>query len=257
MDKDNNGKLKTIFDLVFNKLQEISTNDNFMREITERRSRVFDKNKPDSYLYENLVRDIFGASFKAKTLTNKWLYFREAFSNFDINVVGEKRLEDFVKNPHIIRNRAKIEACILHAKRLKEISSRFGSFGEYLAQSIGNKHQLIGKMKQFKFVGDAVVLDYLKDIGILDVIKPDIHVLRVFFRLDFIPSEDSCNEAIKVAEAFKQATSEKLIVIDAVFWIYGGGGDGHVKKAICNKNSPFCNECSLTIYCNYYKGFLH
>jgi endonuclease III len=112
-------------------------------------------------------------------------------------------------------------------------------------------------MKQFKFVGDAVVLDYLKDIGILDVIKPDVHVLRVFFRLGFIASEDSFNEAIKVAEAFKQATSEKLIVIDAVFWMYGGGGDGHVKKAICNKNNPFYNECHLTIYCEYYKGLLH
>jgi len=257
MDKDNNGKLKTIFDLAFNKLTEISIKDNFMREITERRNRVFLKNELDSYFYEILVRDIFGASLKARALTNRWLYFREAFSNFDVNIVSEKKLEDFVRNPHIIRNRAKIETCILHAKRFRELSARFGSFGEYLAQNIGNKHQLIGKMKQFKFVGDAVALDYLKDIGILDIIKPDRHVLRVFFRLGFIPSEYSFNEAINVAEAFKQVTSEKLIVIDAVFWMYGGSGDGHVIKAICNKNNPFCNECPLTIHCKYYKRLLH
>jgi len=256
MDKSNIEKLKTIFDLMFKKLQEISTNDSFMKEITTRRKRVFNKNNLNSYFYEILVRDIFGVRLKARALTNRWLYFRDAFSNFEINRVSEKKLDDLISNPHIIRNKAKIEACIWNARRMMEISADFGSFGEYLAQSEGNENQLVGKMKKFKFVKDAVARDYLKDIGILDTIKPDSNVLRVFFRLGFIPSEGSFNEAINVAEAFKQATSEKLIVIDAVFWIYGGGGDGHVKRAICNKNNPFCNECPLAIHCEYYlQGF--
>jgi len=254
MNRNYSEKLKAIFDLTFRKMQEISINDNFMTEITERRNRVFDKNKPNSYFYEILVRDIFGAGLKATALTRRWLYFRDAFSHFDIKIVSEKKLEDLISNPNIIRNKAKIEACLWNAKRMREISARFGSFGEYLAQSEGNENQLIGKMKQFKFVKDALARDYLKDIGILDTIKPDSNVLRVFFRLGFINSEGSFNEAIKIAEAFKHATSERLIVIDAVFWMYGGGGDGHVKKAMCNKKNPFCSECPLTTYCEYYRS---
>ena len=256
MNRNYSEKLKTIFDLTFGKLQEISIDDNFMREITERRNRVFNKNKPNSYFYEILVRDIFGAGLKATALTRWWPCLRDAFSHFDIKMVSEKKLEDLISNPNIIRNKAKIEACLWNAKRMREISGRFGSFGEYLSQSEGNENQLIGKMKQFKFVKDALARDYLKDIGILDTIKPDSNVLRAFFRLGFI-KEGSFNEAIKVVEAFKQATSERLIVIDAVFWMYGGGGDGHVKKAMCNKKNPFCSECPLTTYCGYYKSAHH
>ena len=57
---------------------------------------------------------------------------------------------------------------------------------------------------------------------------------------------------IMIAEKMKKFPYEKLSVIDAVFWMYGGAGDGHIKKAMCNKNNPFCNECPLTAYCTYF-----
>jgi hypothetical protein len=79
----------------------------------------------------------------------------------------------------------------------------------------------------FDYSGNIVVLDYLKDIG-MDIIKPDVHVTRVFYRLGFIESEGidkNAEKTIEVAEKIKQETPEKLAVVDAVFWIYGGGGD--------------------------------
>ena len=91
----------------------------------------------------------------------------------------------------------------------------------------------------------------MKDVG-FDFIKPDVHVLRVFFRLGLIKSETSFNEAISIAEEFKKATNERLSVIDSVFWMYGGGGDNHLQKAICTKSNPLCEECTVTKYCLYY-----
>ena len=54
-------KLTMIFDLMLEKLVEISIGENVIREINERRSRVFDKEKTDSYFFEILVRDIHKA----------------------------------------------------------------------------------------------------------------------------------------------------------------------------------------------------
>ena len=62
-------------------------------------------------------------------------------------------------------------------------------------------------------------------------------------RLGLIDSETSFYPAINATESFKQATAERLSVIDAVFWMYGSGRDGHLIKAICRKNNPLCNEC--------------
>jgi len=91
-------QLKTIFDLVFKKLETISIGDNFVREITERRTRVFNKNLPDEYFFENLVRDIHNAGMKAKVVTSKLPHIKKAFSNFDINKVAEYTDEDFQRH---------------------------------------------------------------------------------------------------------------------------------------------------------------
>jgi DNA-3-methyladenine glycosylase I len=251
--------LKSIFNLMFKKLQEISINDTFLKEINERKERVFDKNKPDSYFYEIMIRDIFGAGFRATAVTKRWPSIREAFAYFDIKKVSEYDEQDLrrlMNNPNIIRNKRKLEACIYNAKKMKELSEQFGSFGEFLDYNKNNfvilEHKLVNN---FRYLGNIVVLDYLKDIG-MDIIKPDVHVMRVFFRLGFIESEDqtreNINKLIEIAEQIKRETGEKLAVIDAVFWIYGGGGDGHVKKAICSKNEPSCYECSLTNYCKFH-----
>ena len=263
MNKKVDENLKRIFDLMFRKLEEISINDKFMKEINERRERTFDKCKPDSYFYENLVRDIHVAGFRSAVVTNKWPSIKEAFSNFDIKKVAQyddKEFENLMNNPKIIRNKRKLGACIENAKIMRDLSNKFGSFGEFLDQNKDNVGELRKKLtSNFKYVGDAVVLDYLKDVG-LDFIKPDVHVMRVFFRLGFIHTEyqtrENVNKLIEIAEQIKRETGERLAVIDAVFWMYGGGGDGHVKKAICNKNKPLCNECPLTSFCKFYNDKL-
>lgn len=253
------GNLREIFDSMFKKLEAISNKDNFIKEINERKARIFDKNKPNSFFYEVMVRDIFNAGMKASIVTDKWPDIRVAFSDFDIEKVSkysDKEIRNLINNPKIIRNQKKIRACVENARRMKALSERFGSFGEFLNRDKYNlfllKHELTNN---FRYLGNVVVLDYLKDIG-MDIIKPDVHVMRVFFRLGLIDSEKqteaSANRIIRVAEDIKKETFEKLAVIDAVFWMYGGGGDRHVIKAICSKNEPLCSECPLTNHCRYY-----
>jgi hypothetical protein len=48
--------------------------------------------------------------------------------------------------------------------------------------------------------------------------------------LGLIKSETCFNVALKVVTEFSNATSEKEGVVDAVFWMYGSGGDSHTGK---------------------------
>jgi len=121
----NDSDLKAIFDLTLKKLREISINDNVTKEIDERRNRFFDRNKPDSYFYEILVRDIHNAGMKATVVTSKLPFIREASSDFEINKVanyGERDFEKLMTNPKIIRHERKLRACICNARTMSALS---------------------------------------------------------------------------------------------------------------------------------------
>lgn len=257
MEKKN---LKKVFELMFEKLESISVEDNFINEIKERRKTTFDKNKPDPFFYKKLVKTIHVSGFKVTILRDRWGDIKKAFSNYDIDKVSQytdEDLEKMMNNPKIIRNRRKLEACIKNAKIMKEISERHGSFGEYLDRNKNNRQKLKEKLKKrFDFLGNVLVHEYLKEIGV-DSIKPDVHVVRVMHRLGLIDSKtispEVINQVTAAANQISQLTGEKLSVIDAIFWMYGGSGDNHVEKAIC-ANKPLCGECPLTEYCTFYNG---
>jgi len=255
----NKKKLRKIFNLMFKKLESISIDRNFINEINRRRKVIFDKNRPDSFFYEKLVGTIHVSGYRVSILRDRWDDIKKAFSNYDVNKVSQYSNEDLkrmTRNPRLIRNKRKLEACIENAKIMKKISEKYNSFGKYLDENKNNLKKLKEELlSRFRYLGNVLVLEYLKEIGI-DAIKPDVHVVRVMYRLGLINSErmstENINKVLAVANKIARLTGEKLSVIDAIFWMYGGGGDNHVKKAICSKNSPLCNECPLTKYCNFY-----
>lgn len=255
------GNLKKIFKLMFKKLLSISVDNNFADEINKRRRTVFDKNKPNSFFYEKLVGSIHVGGFRVSVLRSRWDDIKKAFSNYDIDKVSQYtdgELKKMMNNPKLIRNEKKLRACIKNAKIMKGISKECGSFGEYLDQKKNELEKLKEELiERFRYLGNVLVLDYLRDVGI-DAIKPDVHVVRVMHRLGLIGSGDmspgNIGRVIGAASQMSRESGEKLSVIDAVFWMYGGGGDNHVKKAICPKNKPLCSECPLTAYCVFYQG---
>jgi DNA-3-methyladenine glycosylase I len=254
-------KLKDIFSLMFEKLKSISIGDNFIKEIDLRRVAEFDKNKPDSFFYEKLVATIHVSGYKVSILRNRWDDIKKAFSNYDLAAVSRFTNDDLarmMKNPKLIKNKRKLKACIENAKIMAAISIENGSFGNYLEKYKNNLDDLAGILiNKFHFLGRVLVFNYLKEVGI-DAIKPDVHVVRVMYRLGLIDSEDesleNIDKVIVVAKEMAGVVGEKLNVVDAVFWMYGGSGDNHVKTAICSKNKPLCEECLIRGYCTRKAG---
>jgi DNA-3-methyladenine glycosylase I len=85
-------------------------------------------------LWEKLILDGFQAGLSWLTILKKRDNFREAFANFDPNIVaewGEPEIEKLLQNAGIIRHRGKIEATIKNARVFQKIEQRVG-FDNYL-----------------------------------------------------------------------------------------------------------------------------
>ena len=146
----------------------------------------------DRALFELLCLETYQADLSWETVLNKRQAFREAFHDYQIQVVAEMtdaELEALLDNPAIIRNRAKIFATRANAQAFLQVQKTYGSFDAYLwsfvnGQTIINdvpdyhlapaKTALSEKLSQdlkkrgFKFTGPVAILSFLQAAGLID-----------------------------------------------------------------------------------------
>ena len=146
----------------------------------------------DQKLFEFFVLEGFQAGLSWQIVLNKRESFREAFDNFNPEIVAEydeKKLEELVQNKAIIRNRMKIAACVNNARRFLEIQKEFGSFDNYIwrfvdGNPIVNKFKSLKelpaktglsdvisadlKKRGFKFVGSTVIYAHMQATGMVN-----------------------------------------------------------------------------------------
>ncbi len=102
----------------------------------------------DRKLFEFMILDAFQAGLNWEIILNKRTNFRRAFHNFNARKIARYSRRDvqrLLRDPGIIRNRAKIAATIENARQFLKIQKEFGSFDKYIWQFVG------GKTKKNKF----------------------------------------------------------------------------------------------------------
>jgi DNA-3-methyladenine glycosylase I len=146
----------------------------------------------DIKLFEALLLDSFQAGLSWRTILNKRENFKKAFSDFDFNKVArytKKDITRLMKDAGIIRNRLKIEATIVNAKKFLEIRSDFKTFNKYIWSFVNRKpiqnkwkrmNQIPSKTKLsdkvssdlkkhgFKFVGSTSIYAMMQGIGMVN-----------------------------------------------------------------------------------------
>ncbi|MEZ5107088.1 MAG: DNA-3-methyladenine glycosylase I [Draconibacterium sp.] len=146
----------------------------------------------DRKLFEFFILEGFQAGLSWQIVLNKREAFREAFDNFDPEIVArydDKKLEQLVLNPAIIRNKMKIAACVNNAQRFLEVQKEFGSFDKYIwgfvnGKPIVNQFTSLGqipaktelsdkisadlKKRGFKFVGSTVIYAHMQATGMVN-----------------------------------------------------------------------------------------
>lgn len=143
----------------------------------------------DCTLFEFLILEGAQAGITWQTVLNKRENYRKALSGFHpakIARYGNKDVKRLLGNPGIIRNRLKIAATILNAKKFLEIQKEFGSFDTYIWQFVGgkpikNEFKSLSEIppttkesdamskdllkRGFKFVGSTICYAFMEAVG--------------------------------------------------------------------------------------------
>jgi DNA-3-methyladenine glycosylase I len=111
---------------------------------------VFD----DKTQFEFLILEGAQAGLSWETILKRREGYRKAFADFDPKKVAkfdEKKQQELLQNPGIIRNRLKVKSAINNAQKFIEVQSEFGSFSKYIWKFVGGE-PIVNKWKTMKEV---------------------------------------------------------------------------------------------------------
>lgn len=146
----------------------------------------------DRVLFEFLILEGAQAGLSWETILKKRESYREAFDNFEPDVVAaydEKKSRELLGNAGIVRNRLKIAAAIQNAKAFLAVGEEFGSFDDYIWRFVGGvprknawralkdlpaqtpEAEAMSKdlrRRGFKFVGPTICYAFMQAVGMVN-----------------------------------------------------------------------------------------
>jgi DNA-3-methyladenine glycosylase I len=148
----------------------------------------------DYQLFEKICLESFQSGLSWLTILRKRQNFREAFADFNFNVVASFNQDNvaiLLQNKGIVRHRGKIEATINNASRAIEMVDEFGSVAAYIwswepssvephigngvyefpIPSITKTSQLLSKdlkRRGWKFFGPTTAYAFMQAIGLVN-----------------------------------------------------------------------------------------
>jgi DNA-3-methyladenine glycosylase I len=146
----------------------------------------------DRVLFEFLTLEGFQAGLTWELILKRRVALRKAFDNFNPDKIArytDEDVERLMKDPGVIRNRAKILATINNAGRFKEVKREFGSFDAFIWKFVHGKtinHALKNfsslpaeteeskamskelKKRGFKFVGPTICYAFMQAVGMVN-----------------------------------------------------------------------------------------
>lgn len=160
----------------------------------------------DRQHFEMITLEGAQAGLSWSTILNKREGYREAFCNFDPEVVAtftKRDINRLLKDPSIVRNRLKVESTVSNAKAFLKIQEEFGSFDDYIWSFVEYKpiqttFKKIGdylatspisdliskdlKKRGFRFVGSTIIYAYMQACGMTNDHSKDCYLHGRKFR---------------------------------------------------------------------------
>lgn len=262
---------KAIFDALEATLFEIGSRKVSLERILaelEPSKHVEGRRFTDDECYRKLVHIVFYSGFKAQTVTDKIHVIDRHFPDYrTVLRYGEQEVQAILRDPEMIANRLKVEACVKNAEQFGRIVEKHGAFQEYVdSLPKPDSDQAVIALRDtfrrlFKFLGPRTTFHFMMDIGI-PVLKPDRVVERIFKRIGLVPESLHDSDALYLAlieegRKFARATGYSIRYIDIVFVCYGQvqAKEVGIERGIClsdEEGGPSCLICGTKQHCDYY-----
>ena len=146
----------------------------------------------ERHLFEMLVLEGAQAGLSWATILRKREGYRNAFAGFDPERVARFRtreVERLLRNPGIVRNRAKVEATVANARASLEVRGELGGLDPYLwgfveGRPVQNRRRSLAdipaetpasramskdlKSRGFRFVGPTICYAFMQAVGMVN-----------------------------------------------------------------------------------------
>ena len=146
----------------------------------------------DRKLFEMLILEGVQAGLSWSLILKKREGYLQAFDGFDAHKIAQyddRKVQELLANPEIVRNRLKIQAAIQNARAFLELQSQYGSFDAFLwrfvdGQPIQNAWQTLQeipastresdamskelKRQGFTFVGTTICYAFMQAVGMVN-----------------------------------------------------------------------------------------
>jgi DNA-3-methyladenine glycosylase I len=96
----------------------------------------------DRKLFEMLILEGVQAGLSWSLILKKRAGYFQAFDGFDAHKIArydDRKVQELLANPEIVRNRLKIQAAIQNARAFLELQSQYGSFDAFLWRFVGGQ----------------------------------------------------------------------------------------------------------------------
>lgn len=146
----------------------------------------------DRKLFEMLILEGVQAGLSWSLILNKRAGYSRAFDDFDAHSIAQyddRKVQELLADPEIVRNRLKIQAAIRNARAFLEMQSQHGSFDAFLwqfvdGQPLQNAWQTLQeipastkesdrmskelKRHSFTFVGTTICYAFMQAVGMVN-----------------------------------------------------------------------------------------
>lgn len=145
----------------------------------------------DRMLFEFLCLEGAQAGLSWETILNKRENYRKAFDNFQPEIIAkynQKKINDLLADPGIVRNRMKVASVVQNATAFLSIQKQFGSFDKYIWQfapkrgdqgprnlrNVRARTDESDRMSKdlrrrgFSFVGSTICYAFMQAVGIVN-----------------------------------------------------------------------------------------
>jgi DNA-3-methyladenine glycosylase I len=128
--------------------------------------------RDDNLLFERLIFEINQAGLSWITILKKADHFRRAYHGFNVEKVAaysERDRKRLLNDAGVIRNRLKVNAAIVNARKILELKKEYGSFKGWLDAHHPLSLEEWTKLfkKTFVFTGGEIVREFLVSAGYL------------------------------------------------------------------------------------------